>query len=120
MRGVTASRGVVAAAIYWGGGRRVLDANLTWQIRARWTRALEARLADPNLPAIPEIAQRLPEPPRRIRTGEHPVLDQIAGEVGKAGKSDPRAWVQKILERKARNDPTLSDYAWRMALAAKR
>lgn len=31
---------------------------------------------------------------------------------------DPRAWIQKILDRKARGDPTLSPLAYQKALEA--
>lgn len=89
--------------------------NSTWpQIKGRWTQALESRLKDPNPQPIPEPPKQLAPPP--------PITDEEAGkrlrELGAKvpGSNNRRAWVGKILERKARNDPTLSDIAYRMAL----
>ncbi len=36
----------------------------------------------------------------------------------KLGPKNPRAWIQAIMDRKARGDPTLSPVAYRMALEA--
>lgn len=89
--------------------------NLTWpQIRARWTTALNARLADPNLPPIPEPPKQLAAPEVPIDRNVERLHEMLASLTGK--KKDDRAWVGKILERKARNDPTLSDIAYKMAL----
>lgn len=105
-------------AVYWA----AVDvsahdiAGSTWpQIRSRWTAALDARMADGNLPAIPEPPKQLPAP-ERIRNGEHPQLDAWAALVAGTPRVSPRAWVQKILDRKAANDPMLTDIAYRMAL----
>lgn len=56
-------------AIYWAaqdvGPFDVL--NCTWpQLRARWSAALERRLAEANLPPIPVPPPQLPAPPRDI------------------------------------------------------
>jgi hypothetical protein len=104
-------------AVYWA----ALDVSaadvlgMTWpQIKGRWTQALDARLADPNLPVIPEPAKRLPAPEVPIDRNLERVHEMLATLTGP--KKDHRVWVQAILDRKARNDATLSDYAYRMAL----
>jgi len=91
--------------------------NSTWpQIKTRWTRALNARLADPNLPEIPDVPKRLPEP-ERIKPGDSPIVDELVAKLT-GTKRDYRGWVKKILERHAASDKTLTDYAYRMALNA--
>jgi len=67
-------------------------------------------------PRLPKTTQQLPAP-REV--GERPELKRITGEVGKVARHDPRAWADWILERKAAGDKAITDYAWRMALAAK-
>jgi hypothetical protein len=103
-------------AVYWA----ALDVSaadvlgMTWpQIKGRWTQALVARLADPNLPVIPEPAKRLPAPAYTHDRKQHVDIDEML-EPGR----DSRAWIQAILERKARNDPSLSHYAYAQALKA--
>ena len=67
-------------------------------------------------PIVRREMQQLPAP-RKV--GERPQLKRIAGAVGKVARHDPRAWADWILERKAAGDKAITDYAWRMALAAK-
>lgn len=75
--------------------------SLTWpQIRSRWTRALEARAKDPNLPAIPEPPKALPAP-ERIRTGDDARLDGLRAMIGETARANPRAWAEQILKRHA-------------------
>ncbi len=109
-----------ARAVYWA----MIDvsafdvSSLTWpQIKSRWTVALESRSADQNLPEIPEPPKALP-PPEVVKSGQSERLDALAAMVG--DRLHPRAWIGKILERKANGDPTLSDYAYKMALEASR
>lgn len=103
-------------AVYWA-VQDVSPADVlgsTWpQIRARWITALEARLADGNLPPIPEPPKQLTmdKPAGKDAERVRDLATRIAME-----QRDARAWVQKILDRKARNDPTLSELAYRMAL----
>jgi hypothetical protein len=103
-------------AVYWAS----LDVsahdmlNLTWpQIRARWTRALDARLADPNLPVIPAPPPQLPAPEAPIASNVERVTQMLTTLTGQ--KRDHRGWVQKILDAKAAGK-AVSDYAYRMAL----
>lgn len=87
----------------------------TWpQIRSRWTRALDKRMADPNLPQIPDVPKALPEPPREYDLP--PAVAATVSALTDGKKGDKRAWVAAILARKERNDPTLTDIAYRMAL----
>ena len=89
--------------------------NLTWpQIKGRWTKALNERLADPNLPEIPEPPKRLVAPEVPLDRNVERLHEMLASLTGK--KKNDRAWVGKILERKARGDSTLSDIAYQMAL----
>ncbi len=102
-------------AIYWAASDVTMFdmLNLTWpQIKARWTKALEARLSDPNLPQIPDVPKALPAPTRE----EINATALIAAKVGVSARRNPRAWVDKILERKARGDTTLSEIAYKKAL----
>jgi hypothetical protein len=103
-------------AIYWASidvsAHDVL--NCTWpQIRGRWTQALERRLADPNLPAIPEPPPRLAPPAEPIERNVQRVTEMLAVLTGP--KKNRRSWVQKLLDRKAAGQP-VDDYAYRMAL----
>lgn len=104
-------------AVYWAAiDVTAFDVlNLTWpQIRSRWTRALNSRMADPNLPEIPEAPKRLPAPPR-VAKGDSKIIDELAAKLTST-RRDYRAWVRKILERHAAGDKTLPDIAYRMAL----
>lgn len=106
-------------AIYWASvDVTAFDVlNSTWpQIRARWTRALQARLADGNLPQIPEPPKQLTAPPATDTEGRD--LERVRAMLASVGdgRRNHRAWVQEILDRKARSDVTLSDVAYRMAL----
>ena len=101
-------------AVYWAASDvTAFDMlNLTWpQIKSRWCKALDARLADPNLPPIPDIPKALPAPPR-----DDEIPKAIVAKVGATARRNPRAWVEKILERKARADTSLSEIAYRKAL----
>ncbi len=105
-------------AIYWAAiDVSAFDVlNLNWgQIKGRWTKALEARVADGNLPEIPEPPKALPQP-EVVKTGQDERLDALAAKVGKG--LHPRAWVKKLLERKANGDTTVSDIAYKMAIEA--
>lgn len=109
-------------AVYWA----MVDvspfdvSNSTWpQIRARWTRALEARAADPNLPAIPEPPRALPAPPKDGETNAEG-LARLHDLIAKAPKVGPRAWAAKLLQREADKDPYLHPIAVEMAKDAER
>lgn len=109
-------------AVYWA----MVDvspfdvANSTWpQIRARWTRALEVRAADPNLPAIPEPPLALPAPPKDGETNAEG-LQRLHEMIARAPKVGPRAWATAILERHAAGDKTLYPIAVAMAKDAER
>lgn len=109
-------------AVYWA----MVDvspfdvSNSTWpQIRARWTRALEVRAADPNLPAIPEPPLALPAPPKDGETSAEG-LQRLHEMIARAPKVGPRAWATAILERHAAGDKTLWPIAVAMAKDAER
>lgn len=104
-------------AVYWA----LIDVsafdvgNSTWpQIKARWVKALDARLADPNLPQIPEPLKQLAAP-ERIQAGDNAQVDGLVAKMT-AARRDARFWVKRILERKAAGDKTLTDIAYRMAV----
>lgn len=104
-------------AIYWAG----VDVtpfdlfNLTWpQIKGRWIKALDSRMADANLPAIPEAPKQLVAPETPAEKNIERLHAMLAGLTGK--KKDYRGWVKKILDRKAAGDKTLADVAYAMAL----
>lgn len=86
-------------------------------MKARWTRALDARLSDPNLPAIPEPPKALPSP-----RAESEVKDARFDDLTKqlTGTHHMRAWADKIKERHANGDKTIPLIALRMANDAER
>lgn len=105
-------------AVYWAmvdvGEFDVLAS--TWpQIRARWTKALKLRSDDGNLPDIPEPPKQLTAPVV-TRNGDDERLDGMRRVAGEQARTHPRAWVQKILDRRADGDQTLPEIAYRMAV----
>lgn len=125
IRGVTARREGKpgqwsSKAVYWA----AIDVsafdllNSTWpQMRVRWTQALEKRMADGNLPAIPEVPKALPAP-EHVKDGDSPRLDALRQEVGKIQRSNPLAWADRLLQRHADGDKTVDPYALKMAQGA--
>lgn len=106
-------------AIYWASiDVSAFDVlNSTWpQIRARWSKALETRLVDQNLPEIPEPPKQLAAPPPISRDEKIPALEVMREQVGGEAKRNARAWVKAIIDRHAAGDKTLPDIAYRMAL----
>lgn len=94
--------------------------NQTWpQIRSRWIGALDARLADGDLPEIPAPPLQLPQTLRNedINTEN---LRRIHALIDAAPKVGPRAWAKKILERHANGDKMLDPIALKMALDSDR
>lgn len=98
-------------AIYWA----MVDCsafdvlNHSWsQIKGRWTRMLDARIRDPNLPAVPDAPKQLTD--ERPPQAEPAKLEAVAARVGALATNDPRAWARRILERHARGE-TVDEFA---------
>lgn len=100
-------------AIYWA-AQDVTPFDVlgsTWpQIRARWITALDRRLTDPNLPAIPEPPLQLTAPEGQPASNTEN-LAHLHAMIANAPKVGPRAWAGRLLERHAAGDKTVSDHA---------
>jgi len=73
-------------AIYWAAiDVSAFDVlNLSWpQVKGRWTQAFEKRLADPNLPPIPEPPKQLTAPETPHKQGQERIKAMLAGLTAK-------------------------------------
>lgn len=92
-------------------------------LRARWTRALEARMRDANLPQIPEPSKQLPAPAPVSRSEAAVALDNLRADIGHGGRSqraNPIAWADSIIERAKNGDPLVTPIVLAIARDAER